>query len=77
MDNFSSKNAGVENDHTENHMLKIGALLDEKCECSWRYNRLLFRVHNLVNAFLRKLLSPKGVVTVGGLLTLVVVISKL
>lgn len=32
MDNFSSKNAEVENDHTENHMLKIGALLEEKCE---------------------------------------------
>lgn len=62
MDNFSSKNAEVENDHTENHTLKIGALLEEKWECSWRYNRLLFSVPKLVNAFLGKLSLPKGMV---------------
>lgn len=62
MDDFSSKNAVVENDPTENHMLKIGALLEEKWECSCRYNRLLFSVHKLVNAFLGKLLLPKGMV---------------
>lgn len=55
VDNFSSRNAEVENYHTENHMLKIGALLEEKWECSFRHNRLLFSVHKLVNAFLRKL----------------------
>ena len=39
MDNFSFTNAKVENGHTENHMLKIGALLEGKWECSCRYNR--------------------------------------
>jgi len=62
LENFSSKNAEIENDHTENHMLKIGALLEEKWECSCRYNRLLFSVHKLVNAFLGKLLLPKSTV---------------
>lgn len=62
MDNFSSKNAEVENNHTENCMLKIGALLEEKWECSCRHNRLLFSVHKLVNAFLGKLLLLKGMV---------------
>jgi len=60
VDNFSFTNAKVENGHTENHMLKIGALLEGKWECSCRYNRLLFSVHKLVNAFLGKLLLLKG-----------------
>lgn len=62
MDNFSSKNAAVAKGHTGNHMLKIGALLKEKWECSCRYNKLLFSVHKLVNAFLTKQLLPKGMV---------------
>lgn len=62
MGNISSKNADIENDHTEKHMLKIGAMLEEKWECSCGYNRLLFSVHKLVNAFLGKLLLPKGMV---------------
>lgn len=30
--NFSSKNAEFENDHSENHMLKIGGFFKEKQE---------------------------------------------
>lgn len=62
--NFSSKNAEFENDHSENHMLKIGGFFKEKQEWLYRYNRLLFSVHKLVNTLLGKLLLLKGMAAI-------------
>lgn len=45
-------------------MLKIGGFFKEKQEWLYRYNRLLFSVHKLVNTLLGKLLLLKGMAAI-------------